>query len=108
MIDQYLALRNNTRDLGDDNLPRNLILSEKDYLLDNEVVRKTFTGAHYAMTSNPHGDTRNTSDLLKAYYDLCGFRRTFRPITFEVEIPEDEKIISFYHHHGGPKIAKLD
>lgn len=108
LIDQYLALRNNTRDLGDDNLPRNLILSEKDYLLDNEVVRKTFTGAHYAMTSNPHGDTRNTSDLLKPYYDLCGFRHTFRPITFEVEIPEDEKIISFYHHHGGPKIAKLD
>ena len=96
LIDQYLAIRNNTRNPREDGLPRNLILSKDDYLLNNEVIRKTFTGSNYAITSNPHGDTRNEHALIQAYYELCGYRRTFEPITIENELAEDENIISFY------------
>ena len=74
LIDQYLAIRNNTRSLREDGLPRNLILSKDDYLLDNKTIRKTFTGSNYTITSNPHGDTRNESMLIQAYYELCGYR----------------------------------
>ena len=55
-------------------LPRNLILSKDDYLLDNKTIRKTFTGSNYTITSNPHGDTRNESMLIQAYYELCEYR----------------------------------
>ena len=74
LIDQYLAIRNNTRSLREDGLPRNLILSKDDYLLDNKTIRKTFTGSNYTITSNPHGDTRNESVLIQAYYELCEYR----------------------------------
>lgn len=74
LIDQYLAIRNNTRSLREDGLPRNLILSKDDYLLDNKTIRKTFTGSNYTITSNPHGDTRNESMLIQAYYELCEYR----------------------------------
>ena len=74
LIDQYLAIRNNTRSLKEDGLPRNLILSKDDYLLDNKTIRKTFTGSNYTITSNPHGDTRNESVLIQAYYELCEYR----------------------------------
>ena len=78
LIDQYLAIRNNTRNLREDGLPRNLILSEDDYLLDNKTIRKTFTGSNYTITSNPHGDTRNESMLIQAYYELCEYRANIR------------------------------
>ena len=78
LIDQYLAIRNNTRSLREDGLPRNLILSKDDYLLDNKTIRKTFTGANYTITSNPHGDTRNESMLIQAYYELCEYRANIR------------------------------
>lgn len=74
LIDQYLAIRNNTRSLREDGLPRNLILSKNDYLLDNKTIRKTFTSSNYTFTSNPHGDTRNESALIQAYCELCGYR----------------------------------
>ena len=78
LIDQYLAIRNNTRNLREDGLPRNLILSKDDYLLDNKTIRKTFTGSNYTITSNPHGDTRNESMLIQAYYELCEYRANIR------------------------------
>ena len=78
LIDQYLAIRNNTRSLREDGLPRNLILSKDDYLLDNKTIRKTFTGSNYTITSNPHGDTRNESMLIQAYYELCEYRANIR------------------------------
>ena len=78
LIDQYLAIRNNTRSLREDGLPRNLILSKDDYLLDNKTIRKTFTGSNYTITSNPHGDTRNESMLIQAYYELCEHRANIR------------------------------
>ena len=78
LIDQYLAIRNNTRSLREDGLPRNLILSKDDYLLDNKTIRKTFTGSNYTITSNPHGDTRNESILIQAYYELCEYRANIR------------------------------
>lgn len=78
LIDQYLAIRNNTRNPGEDGLPRNLILSKDDYLLDNKTIRKTFTGSNYTITSNPHGDTRNESMLIQAYYELCEYRANIR------------------------------
>ena len=78
LIDQYLAIRNNTRNLREDGLPRNLILSKNDYLLDNKTIRKTFTGSNYTITSNPHGDTRNESMLIQAYYELCEYRANIR------------------------------
>lgn len=78
LIDQYLAIRNNTRSLREDGLPRNLILSKDDYLLDNKTIRKTFTAANYTITSNPHGDTRNESMLIQAYYELCEYRANIR------------------------------
>lgn len=78
LIDQYLAIRNNTRSLKEDGLPRNLILSKDDYLLDNKTIRKTFTGSNYTITSNPHGDTRNESMLIQAYYELCEYRANIR------------------------------
>lgn len=78
LIDQYLAIRNNTRSLREDGLPRNLILSKNDYLLDNKTIRKTFTGSNYTITSNPHGDTRNESMLIQAYYELCEYRANIR------------------------------
>ena len=74
LIDQYLAIRNNTRSLREDGLPRNLILSKDDYLLDNKTIRKTFSRSIYTITSSPHGDTRNESMLIQAYYELCGYR----------------------------------
>ena len=74
LIDQYLAIRSNTRSLREDGLPRNLILSKNDYLLDNKTIRKTFTSSNYTFTSNPHGDTRNESALIQAYCELCGYR----------------------------------
>jgi len=40
LIDQYLALRNNTRDLGDDNLPRNLILVSDRHTITLSVLRE--------------------------------------------------------------------
>ena len=78
LIDQYLAIRNNTRSLREDGLPRNLILSKDDYLLDNKTIRKTFTGSNYTITNNPHGDTRNESMLIQAYYELCEYRANIR------------------------------
>lgn len=78
LIDQYLAIRNNTRSLREDGLPRNLILSKDDYLLDNKTIRKTFTGSNYTITSNPHGDTRNEGMLIQAYYELCEYRANIR------------------------------
>lgn len=78
LIDQYLAIRNNARSLREDGLPRNLILSKDDYLLDNKTIRKTFTGSNYTITSNPHGDTRNESMLIQAYYELCEYRANIR------------------------------
>ena len=78
LIDQYLAIRNNTRSLREDGLPRSLILSKDDYLLDNKTIRKTFTGSNYTITSNPHGDTRNESMLIQAYYELCEYRANIR------------------------------
>ncbi len=78
LIDQYLAIRNNTRSLREDGSPRNLILSKDDYLLDDKTIRKTFTGSNYAITSNPHGDTRNESALIQAYYELCEYRANIR------------------------------
>ena len=78
LIDQYLAIRNNTRSLREDGLPRNLILSKDDYLLGNKTIRKTFTGSNYTITSNPHGDTRNESMLIQAYYELCEYRANVR------------------------------
>lgn len=78
LIDQYLAIRNNSRNLREDGLPRNLILSKDDYLLDNKTIRKTFTGSNYTITSNPHGDTRNESMLIQAYYELCEYRANIR------------------------------
>ena len=78
LIDQYLAIRNNTRSLREDGLPRNLILSKDDYLLDNKTIRKTFTGSNYTITSNPHGDTRNESMLIQAYYELCEYHANIR------------------------------
>ena len=96
LIDQYLAIRNNTRNPGEDGLPRNLILSKDDYLLDNKIIRKTFAKSKFAIASNPHGDTRDKSALIHAYYKLCGYRRTFELITIENELAEDENVISFY------------
>ena len=97
LIDQYLAIRNNTRNPGEDGLPRNLILSKDDYLLDNKIIRKTFAKSKFAITSNPHGDTRDKSALIHAYYELCGYRRRFELITIEnEELAEDENVISFY------------
>ena len=78
LIDQYLAIRNNTRSLREDGLPRNLILSKDDYLLDNKTIRKTFTRSIYTFTSSPHGDTRNESMLIQAYYELCEYRANIR------------------------------
>ena len=78
LIDQYLAIRNNTRNLREDGLHRNLILSKDDCLLDNKTIRKTFTGSNYTITSNPHGDTRNESMLIQAYYELCEYRANIR------------------------------
>ena len=74
LIDQYLAIRNNTRSLREDGLPRNLILSKDDCLLDDKTIRKTFTRSIYTFTSSPHGDTRNESVLIQAYYELCEYR----------------------------------
>ena len=74
LIDQYLAIRNNTRSLREDGLPKNLILSKDDCLLDDKTIRKTFTRSIYTFTSSPHGDTRNESVLIQAYYELCEYR----------------------------------